>query len=254
MATTARSSIERTDERAVVAADRRSAAARYVFSRRSRQRIGDRSRARSGDGASCSAGRRCRRRRRRSTARPVRDRPRRRRSCRCCRRARAASGRGAARRSAPTARPIGTEPVAEMSGRRVATRRAPRPRRGRRRRQLEIPGGTPPTSATVTPAASVWQAIAQSGVFSDGFQTTGIAADQRERRVPRPHGHGKVERGDDADRAERMPLLDQPMAGALAGDRQAVELPAQARRRNRRCRSSPALRRGLPARSCRPRA
>src|SRR5690606_7069401 len=34
-----------------------------------------------------------------------------------------------------------------------------------------------------------------------------IAAYRREQRIPGPHGDGKVESGDDADHAERMPLL-----------------------------------------------
>ena len=55
-----------------------------------------------------------------------------------------------------------------------------------------------------------------------------VAADQADHGVPRPDGDGEIERGDDADRPERMPLLHQAMAGPLAGDRQAVELPAQA--------------------------
>ena len=85
----------------------------------------------------------------------------------------------------------------------------------------------PATSASVF-WNNAWQAIAQSGVFSDGFQTIGIAADPRERGVPRPDGNGKVERRDDADGPERMPLLHQAMAGAFAGDRLAVELAAEA--------------------------
>ncbi len=54
-----------------------------------------------------------------------------------------------------------------------------------------------------------------------------VAADDGERRVPAPHGDREVERGDHRGRAERMPLLHQPVAGAFAGDRQAVQLPAE---------------------------
>jgi len=42
-----------------------------------------------------------------------------------------------------------------------------------------------------------------------------IAADECERRVPAPYGDRKVERGDDADRTDRVPGLHQPMAGTL---------------------------------------
>ena len=57
-----------------------------------------------------------------------------------------------------------------------------------------------------------------------------VAADQRERRVPRPDRHREIEGGDDADDAERMPGLHHAVVGALGGDRQAVELPRQADR------------------------
>ena len=42
-----------------------------------------------------------------------------------------------------------------------------------------------------------------------------VAADQGERRVPGPGRDGEVERGDDADRAERMPLFVHPVVRAL---------------------------------------
>ena len=57
-----------------------------------------------------------------------------------------------------------------------------------------------------------------------------IAAHQRQRRVPGPDRDRKIEGGDHADRADRMPLLHQPVLGALADDGEAVELPRQAER------------------------
>ena len=57
-----------------------------------------------------------------------------------------------------------------------------------------------------------------------------VAADERERRVPAPHGDGEVERADDGDRAERVPGLGQAVARALGGDRAAVELAREADR------------------------
>ncbi|MCY1225701.1 hypothetical protein D9M72_379050 [compost metagenome] len=57
-----------------------------------------------------------------------------------------------------------------------------------------------------------------------------IAAHQRERRVPRPHGHGKVEGRDHAAHAQRMPGFHHPVLGALGGQREAVELAREADR------------------------
>ena len=73
-----------------------------------------------------------------------------------------------------------------------------------------------------------WQAIAAERRLLRRLPDDRVAADQREHRVPRPDRDGEIERGDHADRAQRMPLLHQPMAGPLAGDRQAVELPGEA--------------------------
>ena len=55
-----------------------------------------------------------------------------------------------------------------------------------------------------------------------------VAGDEGEGGVPRPHGDGEVERRDDGARAHRVPRLHQPVAGPLAGDRQAVQLPGEA--------------------------
>jgi hypothetical protein len=57
-----------------------------------------------------------------------------------------------------------------------------------------------------------------------------VAAHQRERRVPRPHGHGKVEGRDHAAHAQRMPGFHHAVLGALGGQREAVELARQADR------------------------
>ena len=84
------------------------------------------------------------------------------------------------------ARPMAVEPVAETSGTRGSSTsdladvapadqhlgQALRRVAEARRRALER---APATASAV------------SGVFSDGFQTTRIAADEGERRVPRPH-------------------------------------------------------------------
>ena len=54
-----------------------------------------------------------------------------------------------------------------------------------------------------------------------------VAADQRERGIPGPHRHRKVESGDDPADAERMPGLHHPVVGALGRDGAAVELARQ---------------------------
>src|SRR5262249_33058006 len=57
-----------------------------------------------------------------------------------------------------------------------------------------------------------------------------IAADGRDHGVPGPDRGREVERRDDADRAQWVPLLHHSMTGPLAGDRQAVELARQSDR------------------------
>src|SRR5205085_2808129 len=56
----------------------------------------------------------------------------------------------------------------------------------------------------------------------------GVTADKSNRRIPRPDRDRKIERGDAADGAERMPLLEHAVIGPLAGNRQAVKLPREA--------------------------
>ena len=48
-----------------------------------------------------------------------------------------------------------------------------------------------------------------------GFPNGGIAADRGQECVPRPHGYGKIERGDDAHNAQRVPLLVHAMLRAF---------------------------------------
>ena len=55
-----------------------------------------------------------------------------------------------------------------------------------------------------------------------------IAADQRQRGVPGPDRDREIERGNDRAGPERMPGLGHPVAGALRGDDEAVQLPRQA--------------------------
>ena len=56
-----------------------------------------------------------------------------------------------------------------------------------------------------------------------GLPHAGVAADRAEEGVPRPHRHGEVEGGDDADHPERVPLLGHAVLRALRVHGQAVE-------------------------------
>ena len=98
--------------------------------------------------------------------------------------------------------------------------------------------------SAITRLAMCCTAIAHSGVGPAGFQTTGSPQTAASARVPRPHRHREVERGDDADDAERVPLLHHPVRRAAPRPSSGRRAGARGRRRSRRCRSSPALRRG----------
>ncbi len=56
----------------------------------------------------------------------------------------------------------------------------------------------------------------------------GVAADQGQGRVPRPHGHGEVEGRDHAAHTERVPGFHHAVARTLGGNGQAIELARQA--------------------------
>ena len=66
-------------------------------------------------------------------------------------------------------------------------------------------------------------AIALSGVFGEGFHTEALPQIAASDRIPRPHGHRKIECRDDSDDAERMPLLIHPVLRALRMHGEAVE-------------------------------
>ena len=152
---------------------------------------------------------------------------------------------GEARRRArgPTARPIAVEPVAETSGTlRVVDQRLAEPR-------------APPSTAEQAGAAP--SAEARGGAVEQRLRGQrgqrrllrrlpdhGIAADQRQRRIPRPDRDREVERGDDAVDAERMPGLHHAMVARARWRWSGRRAGATGRRRSRRCRSSPGLRRG----------
>ena len=151
----------------------------------------------------------------------------------------------------PTSRPIRVEPVALTSATRgsstscsptvrspssepVHVARARRPRRRPGRAACRRPRGDQRSELRRLP-------------------DDGVAADQGDGGVPRPHGGREVEGGDHADDAERVPGLGEPVAGTLGGDRPPVQLAGQTRRRSRRCRSSPGPRPAPRSGSCPPR-
>jgi len=70
-----------------------------------------------------------------------------------------------------TARPIRTEPVAEINGSSGACANASPTAPSPATRQSSASGASGMSAAARS--ASAWQAIAQSGAFSDGFQSTG---------------------------------------------------------------------------------
>src|SRR6185295_10420937 len=69
-----------------------------------------------------------------------------------------------------TARPIRTEPVAEISGR-LRDAASAWPTSGPPMTRLTNPSGRP--ISRIAEAARAWHAIAVSGVFSEGFHTIG---------------------------------------------------------------------------------
>ncbi len=111
----------------------------------------------------------------------------------------------------PTCAPIRVEPVAETRATcGWATRASPTSRPPSTSR--ETSAGAPVSARARSSRAA--QASAVSGRQLRRLPHDGVAADQRDRGVPRPDGDGEVERADDADHAERVPGLHR--AGAPA--------------------------------------
>ncbi len=92
--------------------------------------------------------------------------------------------------------------------------------------RLSTPRGTSGISAS-TRAAIAWQAIAHRGVFSDGFQTTASPQTRASIAFQAQTATGKLKAVITPTGPSGMPLLGQAVPRPLAGDRQAVELPAQ---------------------------
>ena len=90
--------------------------------------------------------------------------------------------------------------------------------------------GNRPTRRPVTRDGPVEQGMGREGRKRRLFRRLpdhGIAADQRQRRIPRPDGHRKVEGRDDPDHAQRMPGFHHPVQRAFRRDGQPVQLARQ---------------------------
>ena len=138
----------------------------------------------------------------------------------------------------PTARPIAQLPVADTSGMRSSS-------------AMRAPSGRPPHASAKIGGCPIARAVSAAiRVHRDGRERRllrrlphdGVAAHRRDERVPRPHRRGEVERRERADDAERVPLLEHAVIRALRVHREARRAGARGRPRSRRCRSSPAPR------------
>ena len=126
----------------------------------------------------------------------------------------------------PTARPIRVEPVAEtIVTSRCATMRVADV--GRADEHLRQAHAVRRRSGRRARSKIFWVASARQRRLFGRFPDHGIAADDRERGVPAPRRHRKVERGDDAAHAGRVPRLAHRVAGTFRRHRQPVELPRQ---------------------------
>ena len=129
----------------------------------------------------------------------------------------------------PTMRPMRVEPVAETTGTlgivdQSLADLAPADQTASRDRPAPSP------NFAAARRNSAWVASARQRRLLRWLPDDAVAADEREGGVPRPDGDGEIERGDDADDADRAPVLGQPMVGPFRLDRQAIEL---ARKSNR---------------------
>ena len=188
-----------------------------------------RSRGRRGGAASCSAGRRCPWRRRRWRAPPGRGRPRGRRWRRCCRRARAARGRSA---RPGAARPCGPWP-SSRSPRRAgragwSTSASPTSRAAESTWLRARPARRRTARAARSNAACTASAV--SGVFSDGFQTTGSPQTSASAAFHDQTATGKLKAVITPTTPSGCQVSIIRCSGPLGGDGEAVELAREADR------------------------
>ena len=213
------------------------------------QRVGDRCRGRSAGAATCSAARRSRPPRTGSPARPA---PGRRDGATIIALLPPSSSSERPKRCAtrgPTARPIAVDPVADTK----------RDARIVDQRLADLAAALDQLQQPVRRIAEPLQRPSRQRHHRRGGQRRllarlpdhRIAADQRQRRVPRPHRDREIE---GADHQHRRPAdaIARSSGGRAARWRwSGRRAGATGRPRSRRCRSSPGPRRGLPGRSCR---
>ena len=120
-------------------------------------------------------------------------------------------------------------------------------------RSSHRPSGASP-KRRMARATRAWTASAVSGVFSEGFHTTGSPQTSASAAFHDHTATGKLNAEMTPHDAQRMPGLHHPVVGPLGGDGAGRRAGATARPRSRRCRSSPGPRRAPRRRSCRPRA
>ena len=107
---------------------------------------------------------------------------------------------------------------------------ARRARASRRCRRWRAGRSAAARARVITRLARCWTATAVKRRFRRRLPHRRVAAYGSEHRVPRPHGDGKIERGDHANHAQRMPLLHHPVLRPLGRDRAPVEHPRLADR------------------------
>ncbi len=118
-------------------------------------------------------------------------------------------------------RPIRTDPVADTSATRGSSTRRRPPTRSPSTRWW-TPAGAPTSSAARASRASVARARQQRRLGR--LPDHGVAGHQGERGVPGVDRDREVEGGDDADHAQRVPGLHQPVARPLRGHGLAEQL------------------------------
>ena len=123
-------------------------------------------------------------------------------------------------------RPIRQLPVAEISGSRASVGHPLADVFGLADAELEDARGSRSASATSRDDLLHGQGR-QRASRGEGFQTTVSPQTAATAAFQAQTATGKLKAVMIADRPERVPLLDHPVPGPLAGDRQAVKLPRQ---------------------------
>ena len=127
-----------------------------------------------------------------------------------------------------TARPIRVEPVALSKRDARVVDQGLADRRSADARLTTAPAGAPTRRAASASERLAGQRGEQR--LLGRLPHDRVAADEGQRGVPRPDRDREVERADDTDDAQRVPLLHHPVARPLGGDGQPEQLAGQADR------------------------